>query len=92
MVSPSSRAEATPTEVNKFHNRSDRDTSTVAQHHTLGLGANQSSPGDHTHDGRNSKLIAKGLNTGFPVTAGVSYNAAQIQAIIDLLRDLGAGT
>ena len=36
---------------------SDRDAGPTAQHHTLGLGPSQASPGNHTHDGRNSKRI-----------------------------------
>lgn len=44
-------------EVNDFHARSDVDASRYAQHHTLGLKHNQASPGDHTHDGINSKLL-----------------------------------
>ena len=36
---------------------SDRDAGPTAQHHTLGLGPSQASPGNHTHDGRNSKRL-----------------------------------
>ena len=43
--------------VNDFHINSDVDKSTLAQHHTLGAQANQASPGDHNHDGRNSRRI-----------------------------------
>ena len=49
---------ASPEDVNSFHNNSDRDSSHTAQHHTLGLGPNQASPGNHTHDGKNSKRIS----------------------------------
>lgn len=38
---------------------SDVDSSKFAQHHTLGLGANQASPGSHTHNGADSSLIAQ---------------------------------
>lgn len=51
-------------EVNDFHSNSDVDKSTLAQHHTLGPQPNQASPGDHNHDGRNSrKLDLKDLKT-----------------------------
>lgn len=43
-----------PDVVNQMHYRSDKDTSSVAQHHTLGSKKNQASPGDHTHDGTTS--------------------------------------
>ncbi len=42
---------------NRGHRSSDVDSSILAQHHTLGVGPNQSSPGNHTHDGVNSKFI-----------------------------------
>jgi hypothetical protein len=45
-------------EVNDFHSNSDVDKSTLAQHHTLGPQPNQASPGDHNHDGRNSKRLS----------------------------------
>jgi hypothetical protein len=50
-VSPSSE------EVNAFHLNSDKDSSSGALHHTLGIGPYQASPGNHTHDGKNSKRI-----------------------------------
>lgn len=80
-----------PTEVNEFHVNSDRDTSHQALHHTLGIDHNQGSPGDHNHNGSNSKLIGKGLNLSFPTTANGSYSQAQIQSIINALRQLGFG-
>lgn len=96
MTSPSDAVTPSPTlepgAVNKIHNNSDLDSSTSAQHHTLGIQHNQSSPGDHKHDGKSSKRIGKGINAGFPVTASGTYNQAQIQAIIDALRQLGLGT
>lgn len=48
----------TGTEVNQLHRNSDRDSSKEAQHHTLGPLPYQSSPGDHSHDGRSSKILA----------------------------------
>lgn len=44
-------------EVNDFHINSDVDKSTLAQHHTLGIQANQASPGDHNHDGKSARKI-----------------------------------
>jgi hypothetical protein len=82
----------TPEEVNKLHANSDLDASTVAQHHTTGFGHNQASPGDHRHDGKTSKKIGKGLDAGFPTTANAAYSQAQMQSVIDALRDLGFGT
>lgn len=79
------------TAVNKFHSNSDVDTSSVAQHHTLGIQANQGSPGHHTHDGKNSKLLGKGKNLSFPTTANAAYTQAQMQAVITALRQLGFG-
>lgn len=82
----------TSSEVNKFHSNSDSDSAVTAQHHTLGIQHNQGSPGDHKHDGHSSKLIGKGLDPSFPITASATYSQVQIQSIINALRDLGLGT
>lgn len=92
MTQPETPQSITPQEVNTFHAKSDRDSSKTAQHHTLGIDANQASPGDHKHDGRSSKLIGTGLDTGFPSTADATYNQTQIQSILNALRDLGFGS
>ena len=81
-----------PQSVNDFHANCDRDNSTVADHHTLGILKNQASPGDHVHDGKTSKKLGKGKNLAFPTTANASYSQAQMQAVIDALRQLGWGT
>jgi len=83
---------ASSVEVSKFHGNSDIDSSVVAQHHTLGILHNQSSPGDHKHDGKSSKKLGKGLDLAFPTTANAAYTQAQIQSIINALRNLGFGT
>ena len=82
----------TASEVNRAHTNSDVDTAVTAQHHTLGIQHSQSSPGDHTHNGKNSKKVGKGINASFPTTASATYSQAQIQSIIDALRALGLGT
>lgn len=79
-------------EVSIFHTNSDVDASTTAQHHTLGIQHNQASPGDHTHNGKSSKKLGKGLDPTFPTVAAGAYSAVQMQAVIDALRDLGFGT
>lgn len=80
------------TESTKAHTNSDVDTSTQAQHHTLGIAHNQASPGDHKHDGKSSKKLGKGFNPAFPTTANAAYTQSQIQAIINALRSLGFGS
>lgn len=52
--------EFTSEQVNIFHLNSDKDAGAGALHHTLGLGPTQASPGNHNHDGRNSKRIKGG--------------------------------
>jgi len=47
----------TPQESRKAHTRSDVDLSPQSLHHTLGPRHNQSSPGDHIHDGITSRKI-----------------------------------
>lgn len=82
----------TSIEVSKAHTNSDVDTSSTAQHHTLGIKNGQGSPGDHIHDGKSSKRIGKGKDLTFPVTASATYSQAQIQSIINALRVLGWGS
>lgn len=77
--------------VTKFHSNCDADASQTAQHHTLGQGHNQSSPGDHTHNGKNSKLLGKGKDLTFPTTANAAYVQADFQKVINALRALGWG-
>ncbi len=79
-------------EVNKFHTNSDVDSAVTAQHHTLGVGHNLGSPGDHNHNGKNSKRLGKGFNLAFPTTANAAYTQSQMQALIDALRNLGYGS
>jgi hypothetical protein len=88
MTNPTPSSDA----VNKFHNNSDADSSTTALHHTLGIAHNQASPGDHKHDGKSSKKLGKGLDLAFPTTANAAYSQAQMQSVIDALRDFGYGT
>ena len=44
-------------EVNAFHLNSDKDSSVFALHHTLGAGPTQASPGNHTHNGKDSPRL-----------------------------------
>jgi hypothetical protein len=56
-ATPPNKDDVGPEESKKQHRRSDVDSSKFAQHHTLGVDANQSSPGNHKHDGADSLLI-----------------------------------
>ena len=47
----------TPEEVNFYHLAADKDAGSGALHHTLGLGSSQASPGNHRHDGRDSRRV-----------------------------------
>ena len=51
------KAVATGNNSNAGHAESDVDSSKFAQHHTLGVGANQASAGNHIHDGTTGKNI-----------------------------------
>lgn len=74
MPSMSSKAPNPSEEVNFFHLNSDKDAGATALHHTLGLGPGQASPGNHNHDGRNSKRVELknllGQSIVFPVLGG----------------------
>lgn len=67
---------AEPKVVSDFHGRSDVDSTVFAQHHTLGIQHNQASFGDHTHNGRDSFLIA------VPPVNILGTGVGQMQAVI----------
>lgn len=52
------QAPLTPEAVNLLHLNADKDAGAGALHHTLGIGPSQASPGNHTHNGKNSKRIS----------------------------------
>lgn len=58
----------TSEEVNNLHLNADKDAGAGALHHTLGQNPSQASPGNHTHNGKDSKRISyldlKDLPTG----------------------------
>lgn len=61
-----------PGAVDENHLASDVDSSKVAQHHTIGIGANQSSSGNHKHQGDDSlRLDATAIQQ--LVDGGVTY-------------------
>jgi hypothetical protein len=49
-----------PQVVDDFHENSDLDARAESQHHTLGPGPTQASPGNHRHDGGDSALLLEG--------------------------------
>lgn len=71
-----------PREVNLFHSRSDCDSSTGAQHHTLGIKHDQAAIGDHNHDGKGSRKIGAGL--GLTLTGSKGGNVALANLLIML--------
>jgi hypothetical protein len=75
----------TPQQVNEFHSKADTDSSTIAVHHTLGIKHDQSSPGDHKHDGKNSRKILEGV-----IISGDRSDGTALISVIDALQFLGA--
>ena len=75
----------TAKEVNEFHENSDKDGGTKAQHHTLGAAAYQASPGNHTHDGGSSVSLLEGVNL-----TGSRGASTAMTSIIAALVQLGA--
>lgn len=71
--------------VNKFHTKSDVDSSSFAQHHTIGNRTHQAASGAHTHDGKNSRTLLEGVS----ITGSRSGGAA-LDSVISALVKLGA--
>lgn len=86
-VSGSINSSMRPTarQVAEFHIFSDKDSSADAQHHTLGSGTNQASPGSHNHDGGNSVALLAGYTL-----SGSKASGAALVSVIGALVQLGA--
>jgi hypothetical protein len=74
-----------PQVVTAFHEKADTDGSKTAAHHTLGPAANQSSPGNHNHDGSASVQLLAGVS----LTGAKAGNAA-LASVVAALVLLGA--
>ena len=79
------RSNADATQVDDFHEQSDLNTRSEAQHHTLGPSQNQAAPGNHTHDGGTSIPLWEG-NT---LTGSRGGNMA-LSSVIAILVQKGA--
>lgn len=71
--------------VDDFHTNSDLDRDWNAQHHTLGAGSNQASPGDHKHDGADSFQLLEGVTL-----SGAKGGNTALASVIAALVSLGA--
>lgn len=83
--SPKQKNSPAPQEVNRFHDRSDVDSHWQAQHHTLGVKHDQAAPGDHKHNGENSKLLMEGIS----ISGAKGGNVALTNLITALADALG---
>lgn len=71
--------------VAEFHTLSDKDSSSDAQHHTIGTGVNQAASGAHNHDGANSRKLLENYTLSGSRTSG-----AALLSVIQALVQLGA--
>lgn len=67
---PGIQRQYTTEEVNLLHLNSDKDAGAGALHHTLGQNPSQASPGNHVHNGRDSKRISYTDLKDLPLPAG----------------------
>ena len=79
------RSNADATQVDDFHEQSDLNTRSEAQHHTLGPSQNQAAPGNHNHDGGTSIPLWEG-NT---ISGSRGGNMA-LASVISILVQKGA--
>lgn len=80
-------------DVNRQHGNADTDVSSRSQHHTLGTGRTQASPGNHIHDGISSpKLGALAMsssgNTTVPALTLTGAKGGNV-ALTNLIAMLG---
>jgi len=69
--------------VEDFHTNADTDVRSESLHHTLGPGAGQASPGNHTHNGGDSELLLDGMTVSGS-RGGVSALPSIIAALVRL--------
>ena len=79
------RSNADASQVDDFHEQSDLNTRSEAQHHTLGPSQNQAAPGNHNHDGGTSIPLWEG-NT---ISGSRGGNMA-LASVISILVQKGA--
>jgi hypothetical protein len=83
-------SENSPQESRRAHLRSDADLGPRSLHHTLGIKANQASPGNHNHDGFTSKKIGPmemdPVNLGQTRAEWTIPVAPTVADIVDLLE------
>ena len=79
------RSRADATSVDEFHQQSDADTRSEAQHHTLGPKQDQAAPGNHAHDGGTSASLWAGQT----ITGSRGGNMA-LASVIAILVQKGA--
>lgn len=72
-------------EVTRQHTNADTDSRKEAAHHTLGVGDNQASPGNHNHRGGDSVQLL----TGITLTGSRGGNIALL-SVVQALVALGA--
>lgn len=82
---PAQRVSPPPEQVSRFHERSDCDSSSTAQHHTIGVKHDQAAPGDHKHDGVGSLRLMEGIT----ITGSKGGNLALGDLITKLATALG---
>lgn len=82
---PASQNLPSAQEVNRFHTNADTDSHAGAVHHTLGVKHDQAAPGDHKHDGKNSKQLLEDK----VLTGAKGGNAALANLITMLSEALG---
>jgi hypothetical protein len=74
-----------PRTVAEIHSTDDVDTSKDAHHHTLGPSSNQSSRGNHNHDGTDSVFLMEGVT----ISGSRGGNVALANLISELAQVLG---
>lgn len=78
---PVVKDQPSPRDVAHLHARSDVDSSSQAQHHTLGIKHDQASPGDHKHDGKSSRKLLEGKTLN-----GTKSGGTALTNLIDMLE------
>lgn len=80
----------TARQVQDLHKNADTDATVFSVHHTLGISAGQSSPGNHLHDGKTSKTLPGYVSNSAPIAViGSRAGNAALASLLTALATKG---
>lgn len=77
-------------DVQNIHRNADSDATVFSVHHTLGINSGQASPGNHSHDGKSSKILSGYVANNAPIAVvGSRGGNAALASLLTALATKG---